>query len=653
MFKLLRYFKISTAFSFLIFLTLMIVTSSAYWKLYNENKIQYEKNLKTKAESILNFADVLLESRNKKFFGGDNSDIAFAGESQEVPQVIQNEVFKRFTEVSEGKVFFKQASHSPMLERNKATQYEEDLIDYFDKNRDIKQKEKFVVDNGKDFYLLTRPIEAEERCKSCHPTWVTGKIIAVEDVKINLVDYHEVLDNNIFIMALNWFLNIFLVLVVIQIFFYYEISKRVQKVLAIIFKIENGEFVLDNEIKGELTKSGSSNNEIDRVIRHLKKTADALRPIIQNVVDKSKEITFNASYASVKVAENSELVNEQNVVVGEALNSINTVSNSNEDLLSQMNDLKNDSQNSIQSVNNGKTVLESNTNSIDKVYESIEVTVNSINGLKTLSQEVSTAIGAISDISDQTNLLALNAAIEAARAGEHGRGFAVVADEVRKLAEKSQQSAIEIKGVINSIEQSIGIATKDAESTKEIFGELRDKSDQLEENFDSIDDTLTSTVDSINNFQDKFDTQLEQLKQVFLGLNQINEYSNATLNNSKMFNKSVIDIMGESIDLKALSDGFQAVLNQRIVDRSVISPPVKIIVTFGNTTKEAYLFDSNDKGMAFYFLEDAIQNIRIVNQNISIKTIGNEYKELENNRYQVVYANDKGNNRILCGAKKV
>jgi len=642
--KLLRVFKISTAFSLLIFLTIVLVTSAAYWKLYNENKIQYDKNLKSQGESILNFAGVLLESRNEKFF---------SGQSPEVPQVIQNEIFRKFTDISNGKIFFKQASKNPMIPTNKALDYEENLIDYFQKNRKIKQKESFVVENNKNYYIVSRPIISEERCKMCHPTWTPDNVIAIEDVKIDLVDYNTILDNNIFTIILNWFLNIFLILAIIQLFFHFEISKRVTKILNAIFKIENGDFTVDTKLEQEKTSSGTTQNEFDRIIRHLSKTSNALQPVIQNVVTKSKDITFNASYSLVKVHETSEIIQKQNDVVQDSIYSINLLSNTNQELLSSMDRLKNNSNSSMDSVSDGKNILDDNMKSIEQVYRSIETTVESINGLKELSNEVSTAITTISDISDQTNLLALNAAIEAARAGEHGRGFAVVADEVRKLAEKSSHSAVEIKGVISSMEQSINEATNDAKATKDIFGDLKDKSSALENNFNDIDETLNTTVTSINNFQTIFDNQLKQLDKIHNGLDNINNYSIASKNRSKILNNSITEIMQESTDLKTLSDGFQAVLNVRNIKRTLISPPIQVHICFNQNETVAYLFDISENGLAFYFLENSMKHDIIDGKVIILKVFGKTYKEIEQNSYKISYAIDKGLGRLLCGASKV
>ena len=145
--------------------------------------------------------------------------------------------------------------------------------------------------------------------------------------------------------------------------------------------------------------------------------------------------------------------------------------------------------------------------------------------LSSNANDVKAILEVISDIADQTNLLALNAAIEAARAGEHGRGFAVVADEVRKLAERTQSSLTEINSTINVIVQSILETSEQMGQNSKVVKSLSDKALSVKEKMDITTEIVDNTTQTIDKMVIEFDLTTKHIKKITNDISQINDIS--------------------------------------------------------------------------------------------------------------------------------
>ncbi|AZF24658.1 Methyl-accepting chemotaxis sensor/transducer protein [Pseudomonas sp. R2-60-08W] len=229
--------------------------------------------------------------------------------------------------------------------------------------------------------------------------------------------------------------------------------------------------------EGNLTRpiKVEGNDEAGRLLAAMAKMQDKLRDTLQRIAGSATQLASAAEELNAVTDESARGLTQQNNEIEQAATAVNEMTSAVEEVARNAVSTSEASRNATTSAGDGRDLVQETVSAIERMSGDVQATATLIGELANESRDIGKVLDVIRGLADQTNLLALNAAIEAARAGEAGRGFAVVADEVRALAHRTQQSTSEIERMIGSIQagtehavDSMRNSTERAESTLNI-----------------------------------------------------------------------------------------------------------------------------------------------------------------------------------------
>ncbi|WP_417560993.1 methyl-accepting chemotaxis protein [Marinomonas sp.] len=296
-----------------------------------------------------------------------------------------------------------------------------------------------------------------------------------------------------------------------------SVNSTLQNIITDLNKVKKG------DMSSKASVNTKRNDEFDQLSQSLNEMTSGLGDVLKDVVsttDNVSTMSTDLNNTISSIANSNHLVNQRTHSLASATDDISSRLT---ELSSTTNTLQAHSNETYQSAKSGADTIKSVLSSITDTVNIVNMTGQQLDELGRLSKNIDSVIAMINDLASQTNLLALNAAIEAARAGEAGRGFSVVADEVRALAEKTVDATSKITDIVNTIQQSTQTAISTMESGQSNLKIISENGSKAEEAMRDIEsnamtgskstDSMASAIQDVASTAIQMSTEMEEIAQ--------------------------------------------------------------------------------------------------------------------------------------------
>ena len=399
---------------------------------------------------------------------------------------------------------------------------------------------KKVLEAG-DSYTGTANVVGNE----LHVAYIPIKNLANENIGMFFigVDTKAFIDKTIWafvaVLAIIVLVSTVIILIVFGIFFKFNVTKPVDYILSALDSISNGN--LSNEVKlkskDELQSIADSldntRKNFNLLISDLKNRAEGLAEDSHRLYDSAVETTQASENITSTIIDFTGKMDDSVDTMEKVFGEFDTLNSEAHIISDYVSDCKVSVEKLKENSDSGMDILGAAVNMILQTEKNVVDTSEFVTEFSNQIKEIITLLQAITGISEKTNLLALNAAIEAARAGEAGRGFNVVAEEIRKLAENSRQTVEDIQNITQKIVEGSNNATEAMNKTKEVSTKSTNSVKQVQDNFmliNELSNNIENKIDTVNEYNKGIQNKIEHISNEVSGASKILKSLNSEIN---------------------------------------------------------------------------------------------------------------------------